>query len=523
MPTEPTVRETSLALVLGASEWPLHTRLGKSPAFKASAQELQDYLEASDGLSLPAEQVKSLFDLNIPADEMLDEIRTFIAKQVELARAREAPVRNLLIFYIGHGGFSGEDYYLAIRRTRDGTEGASSLRVRDLAHALKEIARPLRRYIILDCCFAASAVGEFQSGPVTQVVRQRTLDAFPGKGTALLCAASAKAPARTPEASQYTMFGGALLDVLKRGDPEFGPALSLEDLGSLLVRRLRDTYLDEAVRPEVHSPDQREGDIADLPLFPNMALKPRTLDARVASVEQLIASVADETADTRKAGLKLEEQLTQAINQRFSVLEKQLSAAAAANVSKPAPAVSLLGFELASRTFGFSPEQWARVPSSLKKELFRYRSADFNGWMLVALTLAFSGLSVYTSLQLTGPTEALPGAIYGTCFYAGFIYLVLCIACGLRPILVSRMIRSAASPAPPLNITDTLEALGLPETDSIARMQSRRVTRVVGGLHVMSPHFEAWLGLTTLTLLLLLAMIHVGGANPVHIFLPPQQ
>lgn len=165
--------------------------------------------------------------------------------------------------------------------------------MKDLAAALKEVARGLRRYLILDCCFAAAAVGEFQSGSATQVVREKTLDAFPTKGTALLCAASSKDPARAPHGASYTMFTGALLDVLINGQPDLGARLSLEELGSSIIRRLKDTYTEEAVRPEVHAPDQRDGNIADLPLFPTFAHRVQAVAESVGTVQAVaVQSVA---------------------------------------------------------------------------------------------------------------------------------------------------------------------------------------------------------------------------------------
>src|SRR4051812_18937092 len=113
MKPDPPKPDTSVALVLGASEWPYHARLGKSEAFRASADDLLGYLR--DGLGLPTGQIKSLFDADLSDDDQLAEIQRFVTHQVEEARARAKPIRDLLIFYVGHGGFSSEDYYLAIR------------------------------------------------------------------------------------------------------------------------------------------------------------------------------------------------------------------------------------------------------------------------------------------------------------------------------------------------------------------------------------------------------------------------
>jgi hypothetical protein len=40
-------------------------------------------------------------------------------------------------------------------------------------------------------------------------------------------------------------------------------------------RTIRDRYPNQAVRPQVDSPDQGQGDIANIPIFPNRALPPQ--------------------------------------------------------------------------------------------------------------------------------------------------------------------------------------------------------------------------------------------------------
>jgi putative nucleotidyltransferase with HDIG domain len=65
------------------------------------------------------------------------------------------------------------------------------------------------------------------------------------------------------------MFSGALMEVLRNGEISDQPAFSLTDVGLRVKDILRSRYPDEWIRPEVHSPDMREGNIADLPLFPN--------------------------------------------------------------------------------------------------------------------------------------------------------------------------------------------------------------------------------------------------------------
>jgi len=148
----------------------------------------------------------------------------------------------------------------------------SSYPIKSLALTLREHARHLRRYLILDSCFAAAAYEAFMSPPL-EVACQKTLEEFPRRGTALLCASGPRDPARILPTQQSTVFSDALLYVLRQGSPEEPEKLSLAQLGGLIRDQIKERNLTDAVRPEVHSPDQKEGDVATLPLFPNLAIK----------------------------------------------------------------------------------------------------------------------------------------------------------------------------------------------------------------------------------------------------------
>jgi len=65
------------------------------------------------------------------------------------------------------------------------------------------------------------------------------------------------------------MFSEALLNVLRTGIPNIDEFLTLYDVGKLIEAHLRDRYQNALVRPQVQCPNQPEGDLARLPLFPN--------------------------------------------------------------------------------------------------------------------------------------------------------------------------------------------------------------------------------------------------------------
>ncbi|HEY1984792.1 MAG TPA: hypothetical protein VGG85_05255 [Terracidiphilus sp.] len=128
----------------------------------------------------------------------------------------------------------------------------------------------MKRIIILDCCYAASAVKEFQGGAEAHA-RVQIFEEFPKKGTTLLCASNSTDPALAPEGLGRTMFTLGLIHALRNGHKACGERLSLRDVCDVTRDYLITRFPEKAVRPEVHSPDQREGDVARIRLFPNPA------------------------------------------------------------------------------------------------------------------------------------------------------------------------------------------------------------------------------------------------------------
>jgi DNA-binding transcriptional MerR regulator len=70
-----------------------------------------------------------------------------------------------------------------------------------------------------------------------------------------------------------SMFSSALLDVLKNGDRSRPLQLSLRDIKELVEDRLARLPEQNAPRPGLYSPDQSEGDVADIPFFSNPCAK----------------------------------------------------------------------------------------------------------------------------------------------------------------------------------------------------------------------------------------------------------
>jgi hypothetical protein len=107
--------------------------------------------------------------------------------------------------------------------------------------------------------------------PVTRRVLTEVEDGaredLPERGTAVLCAASKDDEALAPEAENYTMFSGALLSVLQEPGVSVD-ALTLHQVHGLVTDAIQRRFGPRGVRPEIHVPDQKHGDIGAIPLFP---------------------------------------------------------------------------------------------------------------------------------------------------------------------------------------------------------------------------------------------------------------
>ncbi|WP_156955541.1 caspase family protein [Polaromonas glacialis] len=237
---------------------------------------------AVNGLDLSDNVILDLFDSSQTAGNQLVEIGRFLDRLS--GAASQDVTRNLIVYYVGHGFFTGpynNEYQLAIQSLEHGYEGASGLRVSFLAEELKSKARRYCRFIVLDCCFAAEALATFQSEGTDAIMRgatkafaeegQSAKSEIPTRGTALYCAADKDSVARSPIGHDRTMFTDGLLRALAAGDPLLPDVLTLDHLSHLVWDQIRKLH-NEPVRPSIHCPDQSDGNIAQrVQLFPNSA------------------------------------------------------------------------------------------------------------------------------------------------------------------------------------------------------------------------------------------------------------
>jgi hypothetical protein len=195
-----------------------------------------------------------------------------------LRERADKSVRNVIFYYVGHGGYREKEYFVALHCTSRNNLELTTLAVKHIARTLYEETPDKRQIVILDACYASGAAKDFiyqndgdVLGEIDQQIREILTASDIETGTSLFCAAGPKFKAKAPWEAEYTMFSGALRRALDVGDPGSGKFLSLEKVAELVEKDIRKTFRSEAVRPELHTPRQETGDIRTLPLFPNPA------------------------------------------------------------------------------------------------------------------------------------------------------------------------------------------------------------------------------------------------------------
>ena len=261
--------QTTLVIIAGASRWPhASQKFEDLEACQQAAEKMRQYFCESFGI--PEKNVLWLFNDRQNAIEMDKRICEHIDE------VREPPARDLIFYHVGHGEpAQGEkSLYLPVWATSAHNLEATSLRFADLAKTLKVKARSLRRFYILDCCFAFLGAPSAQ-GDLSATLFKATLDEveIPTSGYAGLFSSDKSELSFTLPDQTNTFFTEALLQVLSQGNPHKPDNLSLKEVSDLLNTRL------DALRKqyrERHSelvslphPQLYRGTAADVPLFLN--------------------------------------------------------------------------------------------------------------------------------------------------------------------------------------------------------------------------------------------------------------
>ena len=369
---------TTAAVVLGASRFE-SPDFQDSDAFRNSADRIIQYLVAE--LNLAPSRCLNLFNDDRSAPDQLKKIAIHFSEIDKRLKSRKRRLSDVFVYFIGHGAFEGSqnDYFLSIQQTNEITPGQSSIRIYSLAKAIKRGASQARKYIFLDCCFAGAASRQFM-GDQVHVAFQKSKDAFPRSGTALVCASSARDPAMVPDGGSMTMFTEGLLDFLSRGYREGGKLLSLDDLALCLPEVMREKFGEDYVRPELHLPDQRHGNLSRIGLFPNKAKKQKER-AKAEPISKPLQRSGQRAVERKERASTPGDHRAAPAERRSKRVDSRKGG------SEPANDGYLIDEGITSLRL---EEVWADLPERVKELVEEYRRERRLGWSLIGVILVAS-------------------------------------------------------------------------------------------------------------------------------------
>ncbi|CAL9304586.1 hypothetical protein SUDANB135_03802 [Streptomyces sp. SudanB135_2055] len=212
--------EDSRAVLIGVSSY---TQLPQLAAVRNSIETLRDILTCSASWNLSPEHCTVVHDPRTP-EELVDPI---------LHGAEEAS-DTLLVYYAGHGlkGPNRGELRLSRSTSRAGAPHTST-DYNDIRETLLG-STASRRIVILDCCYAASALGTM-TDPASSIADDALIE-----GTYLIAAAGETEAAMAEDGSGFTVFTGELIRLLSEGIPDSThDLLDLDTVFSYLYSTLR--------------------------------------------------------------------------------------------------------------------------------------------------------------------------------------------------------------------------------------------------------------------------------------------
>ncbi|WP_411148381.1 caspase, EACC1-associated type [Streptomyces sp. A30] len=197
--TLPDPRE-SRAVLIGVSEY---TTLPSLPAVRNNVEALKGILTSHSSWNLPSSNCVVIHNPRIP-EELVDPI----------VQSAEEATDTLLVYYAGHGlkGANRGEFRLSRSTSRAGASHTST-DYNDIREALIE-STAARRIVILDCCYAASALG-VMADPTHSVAEDAAIE-----GTYLIAAAGETQVAVSDDGNGFTVFTGELVRLIRDGVPD---------------------------------------------------------------------------------------------------------------------------------------------------------------------------------------------------------------------------------------------------------------------------------------------------------------
>lgn len=272
---------STLLLSLGGAAYPNAARL-RHDAFAASSRAIVAILTTGHRPLVRHDNHLDLLDDPRSWPDQLMTMRQWLRDKIAADKSPEPGVRvdNVLVHYVGHGMLkpNSEEHYLSINATDADDRAMTSASLAQLNEILTKNAARQRRIYLLDACFAAASLRDIMGAgrdaleeKVGAIIAPWPESGRGDRGVAALCSADRTSTASAGGERQLTQFTDGLLSVLETGDASLGEAFSLRQTHQLLRTVLRGRYGDDAVKPILVAPDDRDGGIAAVPIFPNVA------------------------------------------------------------------------------------------------------------------------------------------------------------------------------------------------------------------------------------------------------------
>lgn len=190
----------SRAVLIGVSTY---TNLPGIPTARNNVEALSEILTSPNSWNLPSQHCTMVHNPKTP-EELVDPI---------LQCAEEA-TDTLLVYYAGHGlkGTNRGEFRLSRSTSRTGAPHTST-DYDDIRETLIG-STANRRIVILDCCYAASALGTM-ADPAQSIADDALIE-----GTYLIAAAGETQAAISEDGSGFTVFTGELVRLLREGVPD---------------------------------------------------------------------------------------------------------------------------------------------------------------------------------------------------------------------------------------------------------------------------------------------------------------
>ncbi|MEU9454611.1 esterase-like activity of phytase family protein [Streptomyces sp. NPDC048277] len=253
--------ERSVCVLIGVDDY---RHLDKLRSVQHNLTELQAALMDPSIWGIPGNRIRKIANPSSPA-----ELVGPITEAAELAEDA------LIVYYAGHGLIDRNERQLLLTLP-ESVEGKSytSVRSSDVRRAIRDTGTAPRRVLILDCCFSGQVLTEMTDGH-RQDVEAAVQTLRDVEGSYVMTSATRDRPSHAPDPDDCTLFTGALVDVMRKGQRGGPEMLSLHDLFVAVKERIRGhrPEIPQEPQAEDHNGVGRHGFVRNVAVLPRVVIQ----------------------------------------------------------------------------------------------------------------------------------------------------------------------------------------------------------------------------------------------------------